>query len=210
MKRHFWKLEYSITLFVLLGFFLLLVPVRFENYFQAVMITQWKDYYKKISYMFNVIDTQKNDDILKSLSCSNPEQRERILRHIIKPHLRLHSMNRIPWKYKQRYLNGSKVSKKDMHYFDDLYFNEKIIVGIKDIANVKENDALFTMMIDINGILPPNRWGKDIYGINIYDEGKILPYGYNESLDKIKSDCSKNGRGLYCSYYYLIGGEFND
>ena len=210
MKKHFWKIEYSITLFVLIGFLMLLIPLKFENYLQAMMITQWKDSYKKITYTFNVINTQKNDEIIKSFSKNHLEQRERMLKYLIKPYLRLHSMERIPWRYKPKYLNGTRVGKKDDFYFDELYFNERTIVGIKDILNNKENDAWFMMMVDINGLLPPNRWGKDIYGVYIYDEGKVVPFGYDKSMDKLQSECSKNSKGLTCSYYYLIGGEFND
>ena len=66
------------------------------------------------------------------------------------------------------------------------------------------------MMFDINGILPPNRWGKDIYGVNIYDVLKIEPFGFDKSMDELKKDCSEAGTGINCSYYYKIGGGFDD
>ena len=66
------------------------------------------------------------------------------------------------------------------------------------------------MMFDMNGILPPNRWGKDIFGINIYDGGKIEPFGFDKDMIELKKDCSDNGTGIDCSYYYKIGGGFDD
>ena len=77
--------------------------------------------------------------------------------------------------------------------------------------NSDANDGIwFMMMVDINGLLPPNTWGRDIFGLYILDEGHIEPFGYNLSAENVVSDCSKNGLGIGCSYYYLIGGEFND
>ena len=207
MKKHFWKLEYSITLFILLGIFMFFVPVRFENYFQARMISKWNDKYEKVSYMFSVINTQTTDEILKSFAkAESPVQREKLLLQLIKPYMRLEPIERIPWKYRPRFLNGKKVPKKDFFYFNDIYFSDGQIVGVKDIAKNDKNYAWFMLMFDINGFLPPNTWGRDIYGLFIYDEGKVVPFGYSKDMDELKMDCSDEGTGLFCSYYYRIGG----
>lgn len=211
MKKHFWKLEYSITLFVLLGFLMLLTPVKLENYWQAQMITRWNDKLDKVSYMFSVINAQITDEILKSFSIADsPEQREKLLLQLIKPYLRIHQTDKFPKRYKPKFLDGSRVPRDDKYYFSDLYFSENNlqIVGIKDIANEKNNGAWFMLMFDLNGLLPPNTWGKDIYGIYIYDEGKVVPFGYEKNLYELKQSCPT--KGVDCSYYYTIGGEFND
>lgn len=213
MKKHFWKLEYSITVYVLLGIIMLLVPLHIETYWQARMITRWNDKYDKISYMFSVISAQKNDEILKSFAqTESAELREKMLFQIVKPYLRLSEPNKYPKRYKPKFANGSKVAKNSEYYFSDLYFSEKkmTIVGLKDIVNSENNKAWFMMMVDINGVLPPNTWGKDIFGIYIFNEGDIEPFGYREPAEKLTMDCSKKGYGLNCSYYYLIGGEFSD
>ena len=62
MKKYRWKLEYSVTIYILLGIILLLVPLHIENYWQARMITRWNDKYEKISYMFSVINAQKDEE----------------------------------------------------------------------------------------------------------------------------------------------------
>ena len=211
MKKHWWKIEYSITLLVLVALIMFIVPFKLENYRQARMINLWKERHEKLAYMFNVINAQASDDILKSFKNSDPEQREQLLLQLIKPYMRIHNVKRIPWRYRPRYMNGNRISKKDEFYFKDLYFSEsQKIIGVKDITADKDNDAWFMLMFDINGFLPPNRWGKDIFGVYIYDEGRIVPFGYTSSMEEIQKDCSKVGKGLYCSYYYLIGGDFND
>ena len=78
MKK-FWKLEYSITIFVLLGIIMLFVPVKFENYLQAAFITKWNDKYNKVSYMFTVINAQTDDEILKGFAMAeSAQQREKL------------------------------------------------------------------------------------------------------------------------------------
>lgn len=211
MKKHFWKLEYSITIFALLGALMLFVPLKFESYLQANLITEWNDRYEKVSYMFNVVKAQTSDEILKSFAkAESAEQREKLLLQLIKPYLRLQKPDKFPRRYKPKFMNGDRVRKDSSYYFNELYFSNKQIVGIKDIAGNDENAAWFMLMFDINGLLPPNRWGKDIFGIYIYNEGKIVPFGYNKDLDELRADCSKDGTGIDCSYYYRIGGEFHD
>ncbi len=211
-KKKFWKLEYSITLFVILGLIMLFVPVKIENYFQASLISKWNEKYNKVAYMFTVINAQADDEILKSFSEANAEQREKILLQLIKPYLRIHYSDKFPGRYKPKFMNGSRVSKEDYYYFHDLYFSDNgmQIVGIKDIVKHEDDDPWFMMMFDINGVLPPNTWGKDIFGIYILDEGKIRPFGYEKSLEVLAEDCSETGSGVDCSYFYRIGGEFND
>ena len=68
---------------------------------------------------------------------------------------------------------------------------------------------MLIMIFDINGILPPNTWGRDIYGVNIYED-KIEPFGAELPMAELKTDCSAFGTGVGCSYYYKIGGGFND
>ena len=211
MNKHWWKIEYSITLLALIAVIMLFIPLRFENYRQARLIGQWKDQYSKLTYMFNAINAQISDEIIKSFDDIDSAQREDLLLRHIKPHMRIHNVKRIPWKYRPKYMNGSRISKKDEFYFKELYFSEtQKIIGVKDITAEKDNDAWFMIMFDVNGFLPPNTWGKDIFGVYVYDEGRIVPFGYTSSFDDLKKDCSKTGKGLDCSYYYLIGGEFND
>ena len=207
-----WKLEYSIALFVMLGVLLLIMPVSIENTRQANFISKWNEKFNRVEYMFSVINAHITDDMLKSMNkAKTPEDRESILLAIVKPYLRIGTYNIPVRHYRPRYMNGTKVYKGQRYYFDDFYFAENnTIVGIKDIKNEKMDDALFIMMFDMNGLLPPNRWGKDIFGVNIYDGGRIEPFGFDLDMDELKKDCSETGTGVSCSYYYKIGGGFDE
>lgn len=208
-KKRYLKLEYSIFLFVIFGILLLVMPVSFENTRQAGFISKWNEKFNRVEYMFSVINAHVTDDILKSMNkAKTHEEREAILLALVKPYLRINTDSR-PKHYRPKYINGSRVYKGQTYFFDDFYFAENnSIVGIKDIKSEKADDALFIMMFDINGILPPNRWGKDIYGVSIYDGGKIEPFGFDLDMKELKKDCFETG--ISCSYYYKIGGGFDE
>lgn len=192
---------------------MLFVPVKIENYFQASLISKWNDRYNKVAYMFTVINAQTDDEILKSFAdAKTADQREKLLLQLVKPYLRIHQTDKFPRRYRPKFMNGSRVPKDDYYYFNELYFadNGMQVVGIKDLVKHENNSPWFMMMFDINGVLPPNMWGKDIFGIYILDEGKIRPFGYKKSMEALAEDCSETGKGVDCSYFYRIGGEFND
>lgn len=187
------------------------VPINLENTRQAGLIARWNEKYDKVTYMFSVINAQTSDEILKSFAeAKTAEQREKLLLQLIKPYMRIHYSDKFPRRYKTKFMDGKKVPKNSFYYFNDMYFSDNgmQVVGIKDLIRYDKNAPLFMMMFDINGVMPPNTWGKDIFGINIYDGGRIEPFGYGKSMEELRNDCSVNGTGLDCSYYYRIGGEF--
>ena len=208
-KRKYLKPEYSILLFIILGLFMLFFPVSFENTRQAGFISKWNEKFNRVEYMFSVINAHITDDMIVSMKkAKNSQEREALLLALVKPYLRINTEYR-PKRYKPRYINGSKIYKGQNYFFDDFYFAENnTIVGIKNIKTEKADDALFIMMFDMNGIIPPNRWGKDIFGVSIFDGGKIEPFGFDLDMKDLKQDCFETG--ISCSYYYKIGGGFDE
>ena len=211
-RKHYWKLEYSIALFVFIGVLLLIMPLSIESTRQANFISKWNEKLNRVEYMFSVMNAHITDDMLKSMSrAKTPQERESLLLTLIKPYMRINIDGKSIRHYHPRYMNGTRVYKGQTYFFDEFYLAENnTIVGIKDIQSDKSDDVLFIMMFDMNGILPPNRWGKDIFGINIYDGGKIEPFGFDKEMSELKKDCSDVGTGISCSYYYKIGGGFEE
>ena len=206
----YWKAEYSIVLLVIAGVLLYFMPVPFESTRQAGFISRWNETYNKVNYMFQVIHAHISDDVLKSFErAKTSEEREKLLIQIIKPYLRINTEKSVPKRYRTKYMNKTRVYKGQDYYFDDLFYTEDSkIVGVKDMH--EHDGPLFVLMFDINGILPPNTWGKDIFGISIFDEGRIEPFGEGLNMDDLKQDCSPSGLGITCSYYYIIGGGFEE
>ena len=209
-KKKYLKLEYMITLLIIIAVVLIIVPFDFENNTQAEFISRWQDKYSRLEYMFNVISAHEKAEILKSFQrAKTPDEREQIMINVIKPYFRIKKEN-LPKHYIAKFMNKIKVPSTNKYYFDDIYTSENgMIVGIKDLECEKPDEPMFLMMFDINGVLPPNTWGKDVFGAKIYSN-KVEPLGQDLSLQELKNDCSENGKGIGCSYYYQIGGNFSD
>ena len=207
-----WKLEYTVTLFVFAGVLLALAPVSFENTRQANFISKWNEIYNKTDYMFQVINAQITEDVLSDFkNAETSAQRERLLVDTVKPYLRLNTVKNVPRRYRTKYMNKARVYKGQQYHFSDLHFTEdNRIVGIKDLPPDGERNPIFIMMFDINGFLPPNTWGRDVFGINVFEGGRIEPFGQGLDMSKLHSDCSETGTGVFCSYYYKIGGGFTE
>ncbi len=210
MKQFTWKAEYSITLIIIFAVFLMLVPTSLGSTVQAKFITKWVDCYSKLLYAKDVISKHEQEDILKSFKRTKTKnEREDLILELIKPYYRLNE-SKFPKTYKTRFMNKMEVPKDSLYYFKDIYYaDNNIIVGLKDISEDKSTEPMFLMMFDMNGKMPPNTWGKDIFGAQIYED-KVEAFGQNLTLQELQDDCSRIGTGVNCSYYYQIGGDFAD
>ncbi len=212
MKKHFWKLEYSITIFVVFAICLMFIPTKFMATKEATYISRWNETITKMEYIFSAMNAHAESDIIKSLKNAKDEvAREKLMMTLVKPYLRISETNSFQKKYNLHYLNSTAVKPGDRYYFDKLYLtrNNKII-GIKDIKDEDIYHPVFLMMFDMNGSKGPNTWGKDVFGLNIFIDGNITPLGSGWKIEDLKSDCSTKGTGVACSYYYRIGGDFNE
>jgi len=210
MKIFKWHTEYTITLLVLFALALLFMPTTIKSTVQANNITKWKDCYKKLTYAQDAILKQEQSDILTSLKkAASPEDREELIIQIIKPYIRLND-TKVPKKYKVKYLNKSNIAKNDSVYTYDYYYtDDRMIVGIKDLPDKENTNTKFIMTFDVNGTKPPNLWGKDVFGVEVYSSS-VEPIGSDMRIEEQNADCSNFGTGVSCSNYYLIGGDFND
>lgn len=210
--RKFWKIEYTLTFFAIFAIFVLLLPTTIQSARQASLISRWNEKYNRVNYMFSVLNTHANEEIIKSLKkAQSNEERSKLLILLMQPYLRISSNNVPNRHYHPKFMNNSRIGKNQYYYFDDFYYAENnTIIGIKDLEQQNADDPMFMLMFDLNGLLPPNRWGKDIFGINIYGEGHIEPFGKQFDMADLKLDCSEKGLGINCSYYYIIGGGFDE
>lgn len=211
MKKRFWKIEYSYTLLVIFTVLLFMVPTSFSSK-NARYISRWNEVYNKLDYLFTAMSAQADSDIVRGLkNAKTSEMREFFMMYLAKSYLELDEVKDIHKKYIPSYMNGVKINKNDEYAFESYYVHPSgVIVGLKDIENKDDRSPGFVMSIDVNGIKGPNIWGKDIYGINIFQDGKITPLGYGKSVEFLKKDCSVQGTGVSCSHYYRIGGNFNE
>ena len=212
MRKHRWKIEYSITLFVVFAIVLLMLPSHVVAPKEASYISEWNNIYHKMEYVFSAMNAQADSDIVKGLkNAETNDEREVYMMNLVKPYLRVSIQNEPSKPYDMYYMNSLKVLPDEDFYFDNLYkVSGNHIIGIKDVKDEDIYHPAFIMMFDVNGTKGPNTWGKDIFGINIFIDGKISPLGAGLQADSLKGDCSKDGSGVFCSHYYRIGGDFNE
>lgn len=209
-KRGFTIIEVVVVFLLILVVAFFVLPKSLDTTKQASLISHWSEVYSDMEYMFSVIKAQRDGDIQQRLSAAKTtESRTKIILEEIKPYLRIKS-EVTDKDYIQYYMNGAPVRKGNKYYFNKFYLMESgTIVGLKWFVT-KDSDkrACGIMAFDVNGEKLPNTWGKDVFGIDVFQD-RIAPMGKNIDEDTLKADCSKSGYGVYCSYYYLIGGKFD-
>ena len=208
-KNGFTIIEVVVVFLLILGVTFLMLPKGLDNTRQARFISKWVVKYADLQYMFSAINAQQNSEVTKIFNKRKEINTDgSTIPELFKPYLRI-SSDLKSTTYFQKYMNGEKVKESDKYFFNKFYLtNTNEIVGLKWITNDCEKETCAVMNFDINGLEQPNKWGYDIYGLNV-SRNKIEPLGKGFDSDILRSNCSKHGYGLYCSYYYLIGGKFD-
>lgn len=208
-KRGFTIIEVVVVFLLMLGVVFLVLPKSLDSTRQARFISKWSTKFSELEYMFSVIKAQKDGEIEeKFLKTQNYSDKEKIIVDTLKPYLRITSeVNTV---YNPLFMDKTFATPGTEYYFDKYYFtSSNEIIGIKLInPDCKDNEVCTIISIDLNGSEPPNTWGYDVYGVNVFPN-KIEPFGKGVEPDILRKNCSRLGSGLYCSYYYLIGGKFD-
>ncbi len=192
MKKGFTIVEVSILFVIFLIVAFLVAPLSLDDTMQAKNTSRWRSVQQDFSNIFFSISSQEEES-------SQPF--ETALQSILDNEIKTD----IP-SYKITFMNGTYPSStyrfKD---FKTTYSNATLAIKLFETPL---NNLYGILMYDVNGKMGPNVWGKDVFGLNIYKD-KFEPFGKTESISNQKQDCSKNGTGLSCSNYYLIGGNFD-
>lgn len=192
MKKGFTIIEVSILFVIFLIVAFLVAPLSLDDTMQAKNISRWRSVQQDFSNILYSITAQKEESTLPV---------EAIIQDVINNEVK----NSIAT-YKITALNGSLPN--NLYRFKDFkqtYSNA--VISLKLLENSK-NDVHGILMYDVNGTTGPNTWGKDVFGLNIYED-KIEPFGAELPIKDQKEDCNKEGTGVFCSNYYLIGGNFD-
>lgn len=190
MKKAFTIIEISILAVILLIVGCLVVPFSLDDTRQAAYVLEWRGLQDRISMAFTAAKIHGGNSteeletfIMKSISDGQYKR--------IEP-------------YKIKYMNGRSAS--GIGKFQNVYeVGDGNAIGFRWNELAPEVSGM--MFYDINGKVGPNRWGKDVFGLNIKSQ-KAEPLCKNKTHEEIVQDCSKSGTGCCCSYYYLVGGNF--
>ena len=184
-------------IFVLLVIIAIIIPFSFSNTKEAHLITKWERVFEEVKYSYSVYSLSNSNKIdLKLLpgylNIDKTRENDPILN-----------------KYSYSFLNGKPVKENSRYYVDKFYFLEdSTIMGIKiaDTCNLGQTCGI--IIFDVNGELGPNKFGKDVFGVNVYID-RVEAFGTNLSDRLLASDCNKSSSGVFCSFYYLLGGKLN-
>ena len=192
MKKGFTIVEVSILFVIFLIVAFLVAPLSLDDTMQAKHTSRWRSVQQDFSNIFYSVTTQEEETSLPF---------ETVLDNILDNETKEKTSS-----YKITFLNGTFPNNtyrfKDFH---TTYSNATLAIKLFEVP---QNNIQGILMYDVNGKTGPNVWGKDVFGLNIYKD-KFEPFGKNEPVSNQKQDCSRNGTGLFCSNYYLIGGSFD-
>ena len=199
MKKAFTLIEVVILLVIFILVALLVIPLSIDDTIQARNVSKWKQVQS---------DSQEIPMHINTFSENNSNEID--LQTFVAALVKVHPLNKVVT-YNVKFLNGDKSSA-------DYTFSEKFITDNSGTLafnwfksphyDKKTKRYIFgVIMYDVNGKQKPNVWGKDVFGMNIFKDA-IEPFGKYHDADEIEFDCSRHGTGLYCSSYYLNGGNF--
>ena len=192
MKKGFTIVEVSILFVIFLIVAFLVAPMSLDDTMQAKHTSRWKSVQQDFQNIFYSIDSQKDETSMPFKIVL-----ESILENEVKSDINTYRIN---------YMNGNFP--KDPYrfkIFKQTYSNATIATNL---FNEPKGEQLGVLMYDVNGEVGPNTWGKDVFGLNIYQD-RFEPLGKDVGVNTQKQDCSRNGTGVFCSNYYLIGGSFD-
>ena len=216
MKKNFafTLTEIAVIALIIMITAIIVVPKLMEDNKRLETISQWKNMYRNIEYVFSAMSVQSaSSECYDFVYTVNNEEKEAYIYDMLSPFLRTESKV-LPKDYKTYYLDGSVVKQEDSFYVENVYTTTSgDIIGLKWFKTpekLKKKMPMAMLLVDLNGIKKPNRWGADIFGVNIF-RNRIEPVGKTGDEYLMKADCSpRAGKGISCSfYYYIYGGKLN-
>ena len=192
MKKGYTIIEVSILCVIFLIAAILIAPLSLDDTRMAKNASRWRSVQSDFSSIFYSVNMIRNKDNIEFKEAFN-----KVISDNIKNDIK---------NYKITFLNGTYPN--NTYRFSDYKITySNAILAIK-LFDEPQGDLQGLLMYDVNGKTRPNVWGKDVFGLNIYTD-RFEPFGKSDSVSEQKQDCSKNGTGLSCSNYYLIGGSFD-
>ncbi|MCM1264666.1 MAG: type II secretion system GspH family protein [Candidatus Gastranaerophilales bacterium] len=197
MKDGFTLIEVVILFVIFITVAILVIPLSVEDAISAKNIARWK--HEQSSFASIPISMMDSENY--------KTKGEIDIQDFMAALVKIHPLKNVI-KYKIKYMNGELPEEK--YTFEEIYNTDNgATIAFKwfDDGAVNGEDKLYGMiMYDVNGKRGPNVWGKDVFGMNVYSN-KIEPFGKNQEPIAIEADCSRQGTGVYASYYYLNGGH---
>jgi len=201
--------EIVIVIFIAIVFLCVFWSKSFDVRQESNVIYGWKKMLGVAKYSYDVVLMAEGQTIEKIVKLP-PDVRNVQILNLFAKHMDLVADKSLS-RYKYRYLNGLRVSEEDEYFVDDFVYDndKKVIIGINWINPncFSDSNKCGIAIFDMNGKKGPNRFGLDVFGADIYND-TLLPFGSGLSYDRAAKNCAKLESGVFCSSFYLIGGQF--
>lgn len=191
-KQGFTIIEVSILFVIFLIVAFLVAPLSLDDTMQAKNTSKWRSVQNDFVNIFYTVNTDREENKTEFKEAFVNAMKNEIKNDINS--------------YRITFMDGTYPSDTyRFREFNNTYANAALSVKLFDTP---QDNLQGVLMYDVNGKSGPNIWGKDVFGMNIYED-RFEPFCKSESINNQKQDCSKNGTGLCCSSYYLMGGNFD-
>ena len=191
MKKGFTIIEVSILFVIFLIVALLVAPLSLDDTRQAKNTSRWRNVQQDFVNIFYSINTKQSDEDVSFADAYKIIMSNEI-KESVKP-------------YRVSFMNGTYPNAT--YRFSEYNLTYSGATVATKLFNNATDNIKGILLYDVNGKNGPNVWGKDVFGMNVYSD-RFEPFCKEKNISEQKQDCSKNGTGLCCSNYYLIGGNF--
>ncbi len=111
-------------------------------------------------------------------------------------------------------LNGGSYSSSALAQYTRFVLNDGTWVFVRAAVNAADSvfPKIIYINIDINGLKRPNKFGRDYFCFAVVLDttqdmyrptGKLNASGQSQTIETIKSNCSKEGTGDYCAAWVM-------
>lgn len=76
-------------------------------------------------------------------------------------------------------------------------------------GNAIKPSELCAFFVDVNGPLPPNQWGKDLFSFEYNLNNGFVPQGRSDGSYPYENYCINGNFGYGCAYYVLTTGKMD-
>ena len=93
------------------------------------------------------------------------------------------------------------------YYVDIMRWENKYDDDGNLVSHIAKYSTRQNVLIDVNGVNPPNTFGKDVFMFIInFDDSLVRPYGHDKTESEINDNCKLNGSGAYCAAKLINDG----
>ena len=199
LKDGFTLVEVVVLFVIFITVAILVIPLSIDDATKAKHVSKWKHVQSGLASVPISLMNSQNYKL----------RGQATLEDFIAALIKVHPLRNVS-NYKVKYMNGETPEKE--YLFEEIYNTDNgAAIAFKWLNNSAkgEDNKLAIIMYDINGKKGPNIWGKDVFGFDLYNN-KIEPFGKSVDPITVEDDCSRQGTGLYCSFYYLQNANNNN